>query len=301
MKKTLKYIVISAIIALFAVCISVSASAVSFGDVNGSGACDSDDAIFLLRYSLDPENHLINQCDDFDNNGICDSDDAIFLLRYSIDPQSVGFKLFALDAGHGGNDPGAIGRLDRHEADDTGKVTDEVERILLEQGQLVFLIDRNLAVSQRPLQANSAGADFLISLHRDSSTNGNMNGFTIYTHNPTHEEQWREPNKQFAPAEQPDKHTLDDALIYNIEAELAATGTLKDRGVRYGSAGTPTYQDYYINRISNMPSCIVEIGFVSNWDDNYLFDTYYKLYAKCIAKALIKTAGGVFNENRYTQ
>ncbi len=57
------------------------------GDLNGDGSTDSDDAIYLLRATLDPESYPVNQSCDFNGDGQTDSDDAIYLLRHTLDAE----------------------------------------------------------------------------------------------------------------------------------------------------------------------------------------------------------------------
>ena len=56
------------------------------GDMDGDGDVDSDDAIYLLRYTLNPDRYPIEQDGDVDGDGDADSDDAIYLLRYTLNP-----------------------------------------------------------------------------------------------------------------------------------------------------------------------------------------------------------------------
>ena len=57
------------------------------GDVNGDGLVDSNDAIYLLYYTLLPERYEINQNGDFDGNSLVNSDDAIYLLYFTLLPE----------------------------------------------------------------------------------------------------------------------------------------------------------------------------------------------------------------------
>ena len=72
-----------------------------------------------------------------------------------------------LDAGHGGEDPGAVYK-DRKEKDDNLKLTLAVGKILEENGVDV-VYTRTTDVYQTPFEkakaANEAGADFFISFH----------------------------------------------------------------------------------------------------------------------------------------
>lgn len=54
------------------------------GDVNGDTIVDSDDAIYLLMYTVFSDDYPVNQDCDFDDNGIVDSDDAIYLLMHTV-------------------------------------------------------------------------------------------------------------------------------------------------------------------------------------------------------------------------
>ena len=195
--------------------------------------------------------------------------------------------LFAIDAGHGGGDSGAING-DRYECNATAKVADEVIRLLQEQGQRTVLLDRNLPAKDRPSQANALNADFLISLHRDSA-GASARGITVYTHDPSHLQRQMEPNRDYAPAEYANKHEVDERLVNYLQNTLSSATSMPFRGIRYGSANDPTYQDYHINRLSNMPSCLIELGYVTNADDNWVFDTQYPALALAIVKALLWT------------
>ena len=57
------------------------------GDVNGDRIVNSDDAIYLLRYTLLPEEYPVDQDADMDGNGLVGSDDAIYLLRHILAPE----------------------------------------------------------------------------------------------------------------------------------------------------------------------------------------------------------------------
>lgn len=202
--------------------------------------------------------------------------------------------LFAIDAGHGGDpsvhfDPGSS-RIDgRYECEDTGLIANEVIKLLNEQGQRTVLINRNLITHDRPIEANNYNADFLISLHRDASTSTSVRGISIYTHEPSHYQRVAQPEKDYAPAEHSNKHDIDDQLVNNLRNHLSGATAIPFRGVHYGSASAPIWEDYYINRLSNMPSCIIEYGFGTNSEDNRIFDAEYKTLALATVKALLQT------------
>lgn len=214
---------------------------------------------------------------------------------YAEDAKKRPSYLFAIDAGHGGDpsvhfDPGSK-RIDgRYEYEDTGLIANEVIRLLNEQGQRTVLINRNLVTHDRPIEANNYNADFLISLHRDASPSSNfVRGISIYTHEPSHYQRSAQPEKDYAPSEHSDKHAIDEQLVNNLRNHLSGATAIPFRGVHYGSASAPIWEDYFINRLSNMPSCIIEYGFGTNSEDNRIFDAEYKTLALATVKALLQT------------
>ena len=75
-----------------------------------------------------------------------------------------------LDSGHGGSDPGAVYR-GRREKDDTLRLTLAVGEILQENGIEVLYTrttDVYLSPYERAVEANQAGVDFFLSIHRNS-------------------------------------------------------------------------------------------------------------------------------------
>ena len=81
-----------------------------------------------------------------------------------------------LDAGHGGRDPGAVYE-GRKEADDTLRLTLAVGEILQNHG-IDVLYTRTEDVYETPFQkameANNAGVDFFLSIHRNSFPTDNQ-------------------------------------------------------------------------------------------------------------------------------
>lgn len=57
------------------------------GDVNADRVLDTDDAIYLLRHTMLPNEYPINQSGDMNGDGVVNSNDAIYLLRHILMPQ----------------------------------------------------------------------------------------------------------------------------------------------------------------------------------------------------------------------
>lgn len=181
--------------------------------------------------------------------------------------------LICLDAGHGGDDVGCENPdIPRYEKDDNLRLTlavrDKIEatyenaEVLLTRSDDTFV-----GLSQRCEIANNAGADLFVSIHRNSAEEGC--GIEIWVNN-----------------EEPVNDTM---LAYNIITSLENVGIQQNRGVQYGFRGDPT-QNYRVNGETTMPSCLVEMGFISNAQDNAFFDDKLDAYAQAIADGIMKTA-----------
>ncbi|MEE8272889.1 MAG: N-acetylmuramoyl-L-alanine amidase, partial [Alphaproteobacteria bacterium] len=94
-------------------------------------------------------------------------------------------RIVAIDAGHGGIDPGAIGATGLREKDLTlGLARDIGERLEATGRYRVFLTrdsDVYLRLSERVRRAREAGADLFISLHADTIENSAVRGMSVYT------------------------------------------------------------------------------------------------------------------------
>ena len=62
-------------------------------------------------------------------------------------------------------------------------------------------------------------------------------------------------------------------------------GLSDDRGVRSGTANNPN-TNYYVLGNTDMPSCLIEMGFITAKEDNRLLDTYHDAYARAIADGI---------------
>lgn len=90
---------------------------------------------------------------------------------------------FALDAGHGGKDTGAIGQGGFLEKDLSLRITDGLARLLEAAGaQTVRTREEDLEVPlyERPAAANHAEADVCVSIHLNSSKSGPAQGAAAY-------------------------------------------------------------------------------------------------------------------------
>ena len=80
----------------------------------------------------------------------------------------------------------------------------------------------------------------------------------------------------------------DQLLANNIMTQMEKVGITANRGVRSGTLPDPS-DDYVENSVSDMPSVLIEFGFISDEEDNKLFDTKTSEYADAVAEGISET------------
>lgn len=168
-----------------------------------------------------------------------------------------------LDAGHGGDDPGAVYQ-GRQEKDDNLNLALAVGRIL-EQNGINVLYTRDRDIYQTPFQkadiANQSGADFFISFHRNSSPmNNQYSGIETLVY---------------------DKSGIKYQMAENIDGAVSELG--------YRNLGIKARPGLVVLRRTQMPALLIETGFINNDDDNELFDQQFNHIATAIAGAILGT------------
>lgn len=169
----------------------------------------------------------------------------------------------AIDAGHGGADPGAVFE-GRQEKDDNLRLALAVGKLLEDNGVDVFYT-RTEDIYQTPFQkaqaANRSGADFLVSLHRNSSP-------------------------------VPNQYSGVESLVYDKSGqklEMAENINARLEKVGFRNLGVKERPGLVVLRRSQMPAVLVETGFINNEEDNRLFDEQFDQIARGIADGILET------------
>lgn len=175
--------------------------------------------------------------------------------------------LVCLDAGHGGYDSGAVGENERKESDDVLRMTLILKDKLESLGIPVLLTrdsDEFIELSERCSIANNANASLMLSIHRNNySQDAKVCGVEAWIASSC-------PDEDYDIAEK-------------ILNSLSGIDSTVSRGVRHGTRDDDTGEDYAINNMSSMPSLILEMGYMSNTNDNTLFDNNIDKYCESIA------------------
>lgn len=181
-----------------------------------------------------------------------------------------------LDAGHGGNDLGAVASAIA-EKDLTLSLALDLKILLEKRNLRVFLVrDRDvfLTLPERTHLANQSRAKVLISLHLNSDVAKKGKGYEIYVLNIGEGDQEARAavavENQHIPKELPEglERTLSDLLAQShFEASLkwAKTISKKWEGVGLKPFGKPIKSGpFYVLYGAKMPGLLLEFGFLSN-------------------------------------
>lgn len=164
-------------------------------------------------------------------------------------------KIICLDAGHGGDDPGAIGPSGTLEKENTLAICLLLRDILESNGATVILTrDTDRAVSApnssaseelkaRVEIATDSNADIFISIHNDSFTSNTAMGTTTFHYG--------------------DKESI--KLANFVQKNLVSELGTKDRTSLFGS--------FYVIRYTKMPAILIEVAFISNLEEEVLLSS----------------------------
>lgn len=174
-------------------------------------------------------------------------------------------KIIVIDPGHGGRDPGAVGSLVM-EKDVALKASLMLERELEKLGFKVYMTrstDVYINLSDRASMAQSINADAFVSIHTNAHTGSSANGIEVLYGNTS--------------------MRSDKGLAEIMQREMVRAMGGRDRG----TAHRPRL---VVLRETTMPSVLVELGFISNPEEQKKLasDAYLQKSAEAMAKAIVE-------------
>lgn len=152
---------------------------------------------------------------------------------------AAGGHLVAIDPGHGGQDPGAIGPSGLREADVVLDIAMRVRDLLVRDGIRVMLVrdsDATVDLEDRPRLAREGGATIYVSIHANASPRAAVNGTETFYLTP---------------------QSL--VLAQMIQDELGVILGIPSRGIKTAN--------FMVLRDNEMPAVLVETAFISHADD----------------------------------
>ena len=179
----------------------------------------------------------------------------------------MAYFTIVLDAGHGGWDNGAV-HEGRAEKDDNLALTLAVGNILQNAGVNV-VYTRTQDIYETPYrkaqEANLSGADYFISIHRNSSP-------------------------------YPNTYSGVESLVYSDEGIASIIARNINRQLSYlgfRNIGVSERPNLIVLNSTPMPAVRVEVGFINTDADNALFDLEFDAIAEAIAYGILESIGVV--------
>lgn len=191
----------------------------------------------------------------------------------------------AIDAGHGGNDPGATGRNGTREKDITLQIARRLKRVVDNtkgmRGELIRGSDRFMRLRDRIKRAHDINADLMISIHADSFPDARARGASVYALSVSGASS--ESARLLAEKENQVDMLFgnvdinhQDEMVKQVLLDLSLTGTiessldigdevLKELG-RVGRVHKKKVQQagFAVLKAPNIPAILLETAFISN-------------------------------------
>ena len=218
--------------------------------------------------------------------------------------------IIAIDAGHGGQDPGAIGQKGNREKDVTLSVARKLEARLRNDPMFKPVLTRSgdyfISVAGRSEVARKQSANMLVSIHADSAPNRSARGASVWvlSNRRANSElgKWLEQSEKQSELLGGAGDALDGADPYLSQTVLdlqfgnsqrvgydVAVAVLSElRKVGSLHKKTPEHASLGVLRSPDIPSILVETGFISHASEEQLLisDVYQEKLAASIHAGL---------------
>ncbi len=215
--------------------------------------------------------------------------------------------MVALDPGHGGVDPGAISPRGIKEKTVTLAMARELARQLKASGQYRVMLTRRrdvlVRLRERVARARRHRAELLLSIHADALPEASIRGLSVYTlSNEASDRETallasRENRDDFVPGVRISKQPpvigailLDLARRETNNRSVALARALVAEAGRYVPLLPKPHRsaDFAVLSAPDIPSALVEIGCLSNPDEEKLLPTpsYQRRLAQALARAI---------------
>ena len=213
-----------------------------------------------------------------------------------------------IDAGHGGKDPGAIGKTKTQEKHITLAAATELARQLEATGVIRSVLsrsdDRYLKLRQRINLARQQQADVFISLHADAAPSSKARGISIFTLSDTASDKEAEllaRNENKADLIGGPDLAVEDPeaageLLRMFQREsmnqstyLASTILRHIRDMPGGDKRGHRFAGFAVLKAPDMPSVLIEMGFITNREDeaNLKNSEYRAKLTERLARAIV--------------
>lgn len=193
----------------------------------------------------------------------------------------------AIDAGHGGVDPGASGRRGTREKDVVLAIAKALAARINEEPGMKAVLTRDgdyfISLRERNLRARRAKADLFVSIHADAIANPDVSGSSVYVLSDrgasSEAARWLAERENAADLMGGIKLDDKDETLANVLLDLSQTASISASMVaadnvlkaldRIGEVRKPRVQQagFVVLKSPDIPSMLVETAFISNRED----------------------------------
>lgn len=223
----------------------------------------------------------------------------IFILLFTL-ISSLSFANefhIVIDPGHGGADLGAV-RDSFVESKIALQIAQKIKSLLDKETNVNTTLTRikntSLSLKERVQMANDLKADLYVSLHANTSTSSSVNGMEFYFNSispkPIEAEELLQSKNIFPNNLEVIEKIKNDFRFYEkTEQSLLLTKSLKSRSSDIETKSVIKRADYYVVDHTNMPSALIELGFISNRREakKLVSEDYQNQLAQMLTRAIL--------------
>ena len=226
--------------------------------------------------------------------------DVLFTRRISR-PQKrsrrakLGINTIVIDPGHGGKDPGAVGRSGLKEKDVNLDISKKLAALLRSEGVEVVMTrnsDKFISLSARSKIANKNRPDLFISIHANANHSRKMQGFEVYciTSTPAKDSKRVRASASSLPPEVSSSNIVNSTNLRRVLWDMVYTSNRADSlelsnsvcesmgRVTSAKIGGTKYANFHVLKKTQMPAILVEVGYLSNsQEESSLKTSQYRL------------------------
>jgi N-acetylmuramoyl-L-alanine amidase len=224
------------------------------------------------------------------------------------DPDLNRYLTVAIDAGHGGEDPGATGRHGTREKDVTLAIARRLRRLLADDPNVRLLLTRDgdyfVPLPMRVAKARRVQADLFVSIHADAWIKPNVRGSSVFALSErgatSTAAAWLAKRENDADLIGGVNLGAHDPGIARVLLDLSTTAQISD-SLRFGNAVLRELEQintlhkarveqagFAVLKAPDIPSILVETAFISNPDEERRLkdDAYQEKIASAIANGI---------------
>ncbi len=222
--------------------------------------------------------------------------------------------VIAIDAGHGGEDPGALGQLGTYEKDVVLSIARRLEKMIIKERGMRAVMIRNsdyfVSLNSRKKIARKNKADMFVSIHADSFKRTSASGASVFALSS------RGASSEAARILAKKENATDiiggvdfdknDSLLTSVLLDLTQTGTIEtslslgnnvlNELKKIGPVHKPSVERarFVVLKSLGIPSILVETGFISNKKEERKLKNWR--YQQSVAGSILKGIKNYFTD-----